>query len=177
MLLTSCAQGAVWSAKLNQAATLAVTGSADFTAKLWDAMTGDLLQTWEHRHIVKTVDFSRVRPRPHPARYTAARASPGCASRQCTQDAARVATGGKEKKVRVFSVEDRRAEPELELPHDDVSPPFACSSRCPWLISVHLREQAILKVLWLPDGNGLLTGTENGKLRYAHRVLAPLPVH
>jgi len=79
-------KGAVWSAKLNSAATMAATGSADYTVKIWDSISGDLHQTLEHRHIVKTVDFSK---------------SDG-----------RLATGGLDKTLRLFDIARLDAAPE-----------------------------------------------------------------
>ena len=72
-------KGAVWSGKLCSEARLAATGSGDFSAKVWDAVTGACLATLEHKHIVKTVDFSG--------------------------DRASLATGGHEGLCRVFDVE------------------------------------------------------------------------
>lgn len=52
-------KGAVWSAKVDQLSrTLAVTGSGDFSAKLWCATTGKELKEFKHKHVVKSVDFS-----------------------------------------------------------------------------------------------------------------------
>jgi len=71
-------KGAVWCARLDAKAVKAVTGAADFSAKVWDALTGDELLSLPHRHIVKSVTFD--------------------------SGGERVMTGGQEKKVRVWDL-------------------------------------------------------------------------
>ncbi|KAJ1799146.1 hypothetical protein LPJ59_002031 [Coemansia sp. RSA 2399] len=51
-------KGAVWSAMLNSNTARAVTASADYTAKVWNAISGQELVTLPHRHIVKSADFA-----------------------------------------------------------------------------------------------------------------------
>jgi len=51
-------KGAVWSSRINSDATIAVTGSADYTVKVWDAITGTEKKTLTHKRIVKAVDIS-----------------------------------------------------------------------------------------------------------------------
>ena len=50
-------KGAVWNARLTENGHTAITSSADFTAKIWNAETGQSLQTLEHNHIVRSGDL------------------------------------------------------------------------------------------------------------------------
>jgi serine-threonine kinase receptor-associated protein len=71
-------KGAVWEAELDGRANLCATASGDFSASLWDAITGEQLAGYPHKHIVKTVAFS--------------------------PDSGRLATGGHEGVLRVFDL-------------------------------------------------------------------------
>ncbi|XP_009596073.1 uncharacterized protein [Nicotiana tomentosiformis] len=51
-------KGAVWSCCLDTNALRAASGSADFSAKIWDALTGDELHSFAHKHIVRACAFS-----------------------------------------------------------------------------------------------------------------------
>ncbi|OCT85991.1 hypothetical protein XELAEV_18019685mg [Xenopus laevis] len=78
-------KGAVWGATLNKDATKAATAAADFTAKVWDAVTGDELMSLTHKHIVKSVDF--------------------------TEDNNNLLTGGQDKVLRIYDLNKPEAEP------------------------------------------------------------------
>lgn len=52
-------KGAVWQCVLNKPALLAATASADFSARIWDAVSGDVKHTFPDEHIVRSVHFSQ----------------------------------------------------------------------------------------------------------------------
>lgn len=84
-------KGAVWCARLDHTALKAVTGSADFSAKIWDAVSGKELTSFPHDHIVRAVDFSR--------------------------DGKRLLTGSRDKKLRLFDLAAPEQEAEVLSGH------------------------------------------------------------
>jgi len=80
-------KGAVWSTKLSPDASRAATGSADFTAKIWDTYSGHPLHSFPHNHIVRSVALS--------------------------PSSSHLLTGGQEKKVRIFDLSRPDAEPDF----------------------------------------------------------------
>ena len=48
----------MWSSKLSFDTSLAVTGSADFSVKVWDTYNGRCLKSFNHDHIVRSVAIS-----------------------------------------------------------------------------------------------------------------------
>ncbi|KAA8498429.1 Eukaryotic translation initiation factor 3 subunit I [Porphyridium purpureum] len=49
--------GSIWGMDINWDSTRLLTGSADATAKLWDAASGTCLQTWEYQAPIRAVAF------------------------------------------------------------------------------------------------------------------------
>lgn len=86
-------KGAVWGVVLNSDGTRAATGSADFTAKIWNAVTGDELHSLPHKHIVKSVDFST--------------------------DDRLLLTASNEKIIRIYDLNNVNSEPQMMTGHTD----------------------------------------------------------
>ncbi|XP_077493148.1 serine-threonine kinase receptor-associated protein wmd [Amblyomma americanum] len=84
-------KGAVWGVALNKDASVAATGAADFTAKLWNAVAGEELHTFSHPHIVRCVDFD--------------------------SEGVRLLTGSNDKTLRIFDVNKEDAAPTMLKGH------------------------------------------------------------
>ncbi|XP_011700896.1 PREDICTED: serine-threonine kinase receptor-associated protein isoform X1 [Wasmannia auropunctata] len=84
-------KGAVWGVALNPHATRAATGAADFNAKVWDAIKGEEVHSFQHNHIVKSVNFST--------------------------DSNNLCTGSNEKLVRIYDLNKPEAAPQIFSGH------------------------------------------------------------
>ncbi|PNS20218.1 hypothetical protein CAC42_5668 [Sphaceloma murrayae] len=87
-------KGAVWSARLSRDAGLAVTGSADFSARVWDTFTGETLATLGEGHIVRAVAIGT------PGGSGSGQGQGGTAR----MAGVKVVTGGMEKRVKVWDL-------------------------------------------------------------------------
>jgi len=84
-------KGAVWSADINSKAERVVTGSADYTAKIWDAITGEELSSFTQSRIIKSVRFSK--------------------------DDTKILTGGQDKILRIYDLNNTQSEPSTLQGH------------------------------------------------------------
>lgn len=98
-------KGAVWSCQLDQSGSLAATASGDFSVQVWDAITGQSLWQFPHKHIVKTCHF--------------------------TPNSKRLATGGHEGLVRVYDLTaaPKKLDP-AEIPQSTTAK--IVISKCTW---------------------------------------------
>jgi serine-threonine kinase receptor-associated protein len=98
--------------------------------KLWDAVTGDEICSFEHPHIVRTIDLSEVCVALENARFSCIlRFILENFNKPCThvlvaatsavvfQDCNYLATGCQDKLIRVFNLQDPKAEPTMLKGH------------------------------------------------------------
>lgn len=89
-------KGAVWQCVLNEPALLAATASADFSARIWDAVSGDVIHTFPDDHIVRSVHFN--------------------------QDSKNLLTAGYDKvsKMKIYDLHNSSSEPQLFQAADSI---------------------------------------------------------
>lgn len=139
-------KGAVWSARLSSDASLAATGSADFTAKVWDTFTGEQLLDLAHNHIVRAVAF------------------PGTPGR-----ADKLATGGMEKRLRMWdlgSLSQGRASNGVNG-HADAGAQE---------VGAGVHGASIKSIVWSRDANVLTTACDDKKIRWWDLRTANAPI-
>jgi serine-threonine kinase receptor-associated protein len=138
-------KGACWQARLSSDATIAATGSADFSARVWDTSTGETLHNLPHSHIVRAVAFP---PQPRPQI---------------------LATGGAEKKLRIFDLSrggTANGSNGEALPEAQTSETSAGSSAPSYEIGAGVHQGTIKSIVWSPDSHVLITASDDKKLRW-----------
>ena len=131
-------KGAVWSSRLSDDATLAATGSADFSARVWDTFTGETLHALEHNHIVRAVAFP---PQEKPKI---------------------LATGGMEKKLRIYDLSRAGNSTNGAATNGangaDTTPSYE--------IGAGEHQAAIKSIIWARDPNIMITAADDKKIRW-----------
>jgi serine-threonine kinase receptor-associated protein len=114
---------------------------------VWDTYTGETLHTLQHAHIVRAVAFP-----PH-------------------NNPQILATGGVEKKLRIFDLSRADPVPEAATPPANgangfPTPSNGATTAPSYEIGEGVHEGTIRSILWTPDSNILVTAAEDKKLRW-----------
>lgn len=138
-------KGAVWQARLSTDASLAATASADFSAKVWDTHAGECLHTLQHGHIVRAAAFPS---QPNPQL---------------------LATGGHEKKLRIFDLSRSSSSGNSSASSSPTSPDrmngTPLIAPC-YEIGPGVYDNVIKSIVWGPDTNILITASDDKKIRW-----------
>jgi serine-threonine kinase receptor-associated protein len=147
-------KGAVWQARLSSDATLAATASADFTARVWDTHTGETLYTLQHNHIVRAIAFP-------------------------PNNSALLATGGAEKRLRIFDLSTSGSLANGG-PTNGATEPVTIQSEQAFEVGQGVHQGSIKFIVWTHDPNILVTAAEDNIIRWwdlqNRSVVQELPV-
>lgn len=119
--------GAVLRARMSPDLTYAATALADFTAKIWDAHTGEQLVNLQHDHIVRAIAYP-------------------------PDNSDLVATGGMEKKLRVFDL--------AELASSNSGTPATIPASAGFEIGEGVHASSIKFICWSQDPNIVVTASD-----------------
>lgn len=122
-------KGAVWSCQVDPSGNLAATASGDFSVQVWDAITGQSLWQFPHKHIVKTCSF--------------------------TPNSKRLATGGHEGIVRVYDLTKAPKVDPIEIPQNAGTDKVTISKCIWWTNEILLTGSSDGKIrFWnIPENN------------------------
>lgn len=127
-------KGAVWQARLSPDATTAATASADFTAKVWDTHTGELLFVLQHDHIVRAIAYP-------------------------FDNSGMLATGGMEKKLRIFDLQEQKFASPATDPESGPVTPITIETARAFEIGEGVHKAAIKFIVWAMDPNTIITAS------------------
>lgn len=127
-------KGAVWQARLSPDASTAATASADFTAKVWDTHTGELLYNLQHHHIVRAIAYP-------------------------FDNSDMLATGGFEKKLRLFDLQEQKPMPSPTAHNPNLVSPVTIETSKAFEIGEGVHKDAIKFIVWSMDPNIIITAS------------------
>jgi len=131
-------KGAVWQARLSSDAATAATASGDFTARVWDTHSGEEIYNIQHKHIVRAIAFPPF-------------------------SGSLLATGGFEKKLRIFDLESLRNHPDT---NPTTTEPNSFSADRGLELGAGVHQGAIKAIVWTQDPNVLVTAADDKKIRW-----------
>jgi serine-threonine kinase receptor-associated protein len=118
---------------------LEISANLTINSKVWDTNTGETLHTLQHNHIVRAIAFP-----PHKRPQI-------------------LATGGMEKKLRVFDLSQSASGPENGTANGATTPSSSAPS---FEIGAGVHGGTIRSVVWTPDPSVLITACEDKVLRW-----------
>ncbi|TQS35082.1 hypothetical protein Golomagni_04507 [Golovinomyces magnicellulatus] len=139
-------KGAVYQSRLSPDAAIAATASADFTAKIWNTYSGETLYTIQHDHIVRAIAFP-------------------------PDSGSLLATGGMEKKLRIFDLSQvnkilEQNECNLADNKNKVIEPVTISANEGFEIGPGIHKGTIKAIVWTRDPNVLVTAADDKIIRW-----------
>lgn len=139
-------KGAVYQSRLSPDTAIAATASADFTAKIWNTYSGEALYTIQHDHIVRAIAFP-------------------------PDSGSLLATGGMEKKLRIFDLSQvnsilEQNECNLVDNKNKVIEPVTISASEGFEIGPGIHKGTIKAIVWTRDPNVLVTAADDKIIRW-----------